>query len=504
VRYALDQRILQRMYTLQKAGMIASGALYAWTVWSITVRLVEHGSGNVDLLPLLALVGPAVLLVMAIRPVLAAIAVIGFAFVNSSLIPPLTEIGELSFRYSDVLYMVLTLVVLTQTSVQEHISFSVDFKKLLIPLFPFLLYVGVSLIKVNFTLPYFLPFCGASYLRLILTVLLTFLMYLSIKNGDDMKLLHSMLMAFSVASVAIGAWEAWSGVGTGEVEVAGRFGGLLGANSLGLVSGLLVLYASIKRSGRSPPIRGVALLIAGLFGLFLAKSVSSVLATGGSVAVYIAAVRFERSSTLSVFRWITIGALTTIMLALAVWVLRRGDVADFLDASGGSFTQRLMIADAGLRIFLNHPLLGVGWHASASAEVIGSPTLNAVLMQSFMKLPTHYFFLEQPTSLHNMYIQFLAELGILGFILFVRGSFLVGKAVKTILRNIPAESPYKLWAQFYALGLVFLLIWWNTNPLFGGQTESILAFTFLAVLAAIARLERQRVGQTNGEIGGIG
>jgi O-antigen ligase len=330
-------------------------------------------------------------------------------------------------------------------------------------------------------------------------------MYLSIKNSGDMKLLHSMLIAFSVASVPIGAWEEWSGVGIDEAEVMGRFGGLLGVNSLGLVSGLLVLYGFIKRGSRFPPRLGIALLVLGIYGLFLSKSVSSVLATAGSVAVYKAAVRFERRGTPSVFRWITIGALTTIMLALVVWILRQGDAVKFLDFSGGSFAQRLMIADAGLQIFLNHPVLGVGWHASATEAVIGSPTLNAFLMQRFMNLPTHYFFLEQPTSLHNMYIQFLAELGILGFVLFVYGSFLVGKAVKTILKNIPAESPYKLWAQFYAFGLVFLLIWWNTNPLFGGQTETMLAFTFLAALAAVARLERQRTGQeTNGKKGAIG
>ena len=492
------------MYTLQKASAIASGAIVAWTVWLITVRFVEHGSGEADVLILLAFVGVAALLLTATRPVLAAIAVIGFAFVNPSLLSPFAELGELSFRYVDILCVMLTLGVLTQIAIKEPIPVSREFRRLFIPLCPFFLYVGASLIEVSVTYPYILPFSSASFLRLILTAGFTLLMYLSIKNSDDMKLLHSVLIVFSVASVAISAWEGWSGVGTDEADVMGRFGGLLGINSLGLVSGLLVLYGFIKHGSRFPPRRGIALLILGLFGLFLSKSVSSVLATAGSVTVYRAAVRFGRRGTPSVFRWITIGALTTIMLALVVWILRQGDAMKFIDFSGGSFAQRLMIADAGLQIFLNHPLLGVGWHASATEAVIGSPTLNAVLMQRFLNLPTHYFFLERPTSLHNMYIQFLAELGILGFVFFVHGSFLVGKAVKTILKNIPAESPYKLWAQFYAFGLVFLLIWWNTNPLFGGQTETMLAFTFLAALAAVARLERQRIGQTNGEIRGIG
>ena len=157
----------------------------------------------------------------------------------------------------------------------------------------------------------------------------------------------------------------------------------------------------------------------------------------------------------------------------------------------GSFAHRLMIADAGLRIFRDHPIVGVGWRASATEAVIGTASLNAALMQTFNNLPSQYFFLEKPTSLHNMYIQLLAELGLIGFALFVHGTVRVGQAVKTILHAIPTASHEKMWARFDVLGLIFLLIWWNTNPLFGGQTESLLAFTFLGALAAVAQCAKQ-------------
>ena len=94
-----------------------------------------------------------------------------------------------------------------------------------------------------------------------------------------------------------------------------------------------------------------------------------------------------------------------------------------------------------------------------------------------------------------MYIQFLAELGVIGFALFVWVCFRTGKSVARIVKNIPADSPYRVWAQFYALGLIYLLVWWNNSTLFGGQIETILAFTFLAVLVNMAQLERQRVEQ---------
>jgi O-antigen ligase len=203
------------------------------------------------------------------------------------------------------------------------------------------------------------------------------------------------------------------------------------------------------------------------------------------------AMRPQRVKGRHPLQWLAIGTGMSMIAALVIWTLRPGDVVDLMDESGGSFTHRLMIADAGLRIFRDHPVLGVGWQASATEAVVGTPTLNAALMQTFENLPTHYFFLEKPTSLHNMYIQLLAELGLIGFALFVRGSVRVGQAVKVILREIPAESPDKMWARFYTLGLVFLLIWWNTNPLYGGQTESLLAFTFLGALASISHLKRQ-------------
>jgi len=146
------------MYTLQKASAIATGAIVAWTVWLITVRFVEHGSGEADVLILLAFVGVAALLLTATRPVLAAIAVIGFAFVNPSLLSPFAELGELSFRYVDILCVMLTLGVLTQIAIKEPIPVSREFRRLFIPLCPFFLYVGASLIEVSVTHPLSFPF----------------------------------------------------------------------------------------------------------------------------------------------------------------------------------------------------------------------------------------------------------------------------------------------------------------------------------------------------------
>ena len=150
-----------------------------------------------------------------------------------------------------------------------------------------------------------------------------------------------------------------------------------------------------------------------------------------------------------------------------------------------------MLAQAGLWIFLDHPFVGVGWQGSATEAFLHSPALTAALMQKFPDLPKAYFFAGAgSTQVHNMYVHILAELGIVGFVLLAYACWRIGTAVIGLLTSLRDGSPYKVWAQFYTLGLVFLLIWWNQSSLYSGQTETYLAFIFLAALATVARLAK--------------
>jgi len=295
-----------------------------------------------------------------------------------------------------------------------------------------------------------------------------------------------------MTTVAVGSALVWAGLEYGETEaLAGRSGGVIGISPLGLVSGLLVLHALIERDGNRWSIVWIFSLALGLLGLYLAKTVSAAFAVAVTATVYFASMRSRRFDLL---RWAVVGTIMMTAAALAIWTARQSDVLGMGDVSGGSFAQRIMIGYAGLQVFLDNPLIGVGWQASTAEAVIGTRALTAVLMENFRHLPTLYFS-KPPTSLHNMYIQFLAELGIIGFALFVWVCFRTGKSLARIVKNTPAESPYRVRAQFYALGLIYLLVWWNNSPLFGGQIETMLAFTFLGLLANVAQLERERVGQ---------
>jgi O-antigen ligase len=495
----------QRHSFIKQLAVVALIGLASVSTGLFIPRAVEFSVNAKDfLLALIPLSGLALLL-LVLRPVLAGIAVLGFAFVNPSLIPPLTEVGELSLRYVDVAFGLFVCVVCGRLIIQQGKKVGAEFRTLFVPLLPFLLYIGASLTVVRITVPESFGASLASYLRLICTAAFAFWLHLALSERRDMIMFHRAIILLSAGAVAIGGWQAWTGIPSSSVDsFGGRFGGLMGVNTLGLVAGLLVVCAVLRRDVASHPVWWIAALALGLLGLLLAKSASSTLATAGACSVYMVAMRSQRAQGRQLLRWLAIGGGMAMIAAVVIWTLRPGDAANLMDESGGSFAHRLMIANAGLRIFQDHPVVGVGWQASATEAVVGTPTLNAALMQTFKNLPTHYFFLEKPTSLHNMYIQLLAELGLIGFALFVRGGVRIGLTVKAILRDIPEQSPDKMRARFYALGLVFLLIWWNTNPLYGGQTESLLAFTFIGALAAVAQCERQSLQpETAGKYDGI-
>ena len=426
-----------------------------------------------------------------VRPILASSLVLSFAFINPSLLPPVKEVGEFTIRYIDGATALLAAAIFLRLAVQRHKLIENEWWSIFKPLFPFLIYVGMSLGLVWIYVPDFLSVSVASYTRLVVTVLLGHLIYMSLRTEKDMWLFTRLIVMFAAMSVIVGTWEALASLQK-EAVIAGRYGGLLGINTFGLVSGLLVLWAVIARANKGHRKLWVIPLATGILGLFLSKSGSSILATIGAILFFRLAFKRKRTTQgIWLLQLALIGVLGFALALGSLRLLRPGDLFGLVSLSEGSYAQRVMIAYGALQIFLSHPLFGVGWQASSTKAIIGDPTFNEILMQAFPKLPAHYFFLERSTSLHNLYVQLLAELGIVGFSLFVYGVAHIGKTIAGILKQVPYQSRFKRLALFNATGLVYLLIWWNTNPLFGGQTESIFAVTFLSFLAALWRLQRQ-------------
>ena len=53
------------------------------------------------------------------------------------------------------------------------------------------------------------------------------------------------------------------------------------------------------------------------------------------------------------------------------------------------------------------------------------------------------------------------------------------------------DSPLKGFGKFFALAIVFLLVWWVAHNFYGGQIETFLLFSFLGGLAALPSIGRQ-------------
>ncbi len=227
-----------------------------------------------------------------------------------------------------------------------------------------------------------------------------------------------------------------------------RTGFLVNPNTLGLLACGLILLSILephwlgKRSKFS-----IVFVAIGIWGLFIARSISGVLAL--LIATWCLPVSTRA-------RWIT----TAVLFAGTTALWRLGDVVGLLDVSGGTLAHRAAMAYAGLRVFLDAPVFGVGWQQSTPWLL--HPDILASTMSKFSQLPSVYFTPQGGLGVHNAYVQLLAEMGLIGTL--VVGSTLVG-----MVRRVKGRSPFP-WLPL----LVAILVWHNTNPIYGGLPETAL------------------------------
>ncbi len=199
----------------------------------------------------------------------------------------------------------------------------------------------------------------------------------------------------------------------------------IGIEDLAALSGatLVIALAGIALGDRRR--RVVVAALAGALGLILA---ASVLAFAGLVlaAIVIAAVGW-RAGTLGT-RSTLAGAAITLIVAAGVYGLRAGDTSSFFSflrngkagapVSAGVQTgsQRVLLAYIGLRMWEDHPVLGVGFERSFDHY---QPYLAATKRE----FPDqHPFAFPAPThewGVQNFWVQLLSDVGIVGLVLAV-------------------------------------------------------------------------------------
>jgi hypothetical protein len=200
----------------------------------------------------------------------------------------------------------------------------------------------------------------------------------------------------------------------------------LGDHDLAVVSAAALAYALYitARGARSPLERRIAVVagVAGAGGLILGGALDSLLGTILAVAMVVAVVRPNPRRAAAV-------AVAMALVCAGVLAIRSSAIADGLkflgvkQGTGGaaqnvqSYRQRALLAYIGGRIFLDHPLVGVGFEGSGEAFAYRPYLADA--RRRFVQPPQAFPSPAHPWGVQNAYVQSAADFGFLGPIAFL-------------------------------------------------------------------------------------
>jgi len=317
---------------------------------------------------------------------------------------------------------------------------------------------------------------------------------LLVRRRADALLALGTLVAWNVVATVVGVlqWTGWNiaggwGQGRREPSFLGThdFAALAG---MGMGAGIVALLWGA--SGRARALSWVA-VVTGVIGFVLGGATSGVAGLIPAVAIAVA-VTFRRRLA---GRAALIGAVAaTVFSTLGVVVLRSGDFGQFFDFLGvrhesaaaanniETYPQHTLLAYIGLRIWLHHPIVGAGFEASKEYSTYGRE-----LPAAHKRFP-HVSALSFPNKnrsygVQDLYIQALADLGVVGFALlaalFGAG---IGLALTAALRAPPASAFAALLGAFW---LVLSLGFWGTQDFVAGIPLD--AYTWLAFGTAVIR-----------------
>jgi O-antigen ligase len=348
----------------------------------------------------------------------------------------------------------------------------------------FLGYAGMTLLYVAAVDPGRLSVSSVSWLRLVETASIGWLAATFLRTRRDLNLVLGAIAAAGAIGVVLALVGGAAEPDAGPLGLRG--GGIINPNELGLVSGLLLLMAAFGALGPAP-VHRVPLGLLGAVGLVQSQSVGALVGT--SIALVLGLAFMVAPS-----RRIVVGRLlrgtAAVVLAVTVAyglaaVIRPANLPtsdEFRDSSAGT---RTVLAAAGIELLERNPVIGVGWRRSEAPDVIGDPDLNAELRSRFRGTKDEYFPDVSPASVHNAYVQVAADLGLIGLGLLALVFVSFGRSIQQVLRGVGRRTPERPQLWFLAWGLVLIVVWWNDNPLYGGQPETVLPALFVGAIAGV-------------------
>jgi O-antigen ligase len=405
--------------------------------------------------------------------------------------------GRINLRLTDAFYLALVGWAIVMLGRRQAARNDIGQRALAILLGVF----GFSLVPILVAQPhdFFNPF--VSWLRFVQTVSLVWLMpYLFDRDTDRQFVMGTVAGACGIELTRALIMAAAQGG-----ALSARLQGGNGPDTEGLLAAVLlvtVLYGGV------PQRRWLrrSLIVLALVCLALSRSVASIVAVGLVVglAPLPGASSDRRAGLLRPARLLVMA----VVVVVAIVGLRPQNLPGSQGFEKGSTAQRIVLGADGLLIFAHHPILGVGFGRSALPTVIADPRDTTVLRRWFATSPAAFIpdvsqciGLNQATAagpnsscdigtVHDAYIQVGAEAGMAGLLTLLGvGLIIAGKQRR--LRKAVEDPHVRATLRWAVLLLVLVLLWWNDNPLFGAQPETV---TVALALGTLAVPWRSRVG----------
>ena len=327
------------------------------------------------------------------------------------------------------------------------------------------------------------------WLRVVSTFALVWLVPYALNRLRDIEFVFGGIAIILTAELLLTILNALS-----RGDVGARLTGVNEANTNGLLAAMVIVLALHGPVPRRPS-QKLFMFVIGIVGLVMARSLGATAAAVVALGLYgVGSVNARRSNSHRQQLVVPTRLLAMIVIGFAaVMALRPANLPTSPEFGKSTTVHRVVLADAGLELFQRNPLFGVGWQQAP--QQVGSPAVNSVLRQRFEQSVNPDFIPKEggAPELHNSYVQVLAETGLVGFLLLIGVLIAVGRGIARILRSVRANPHLYVAARAAVVLLVVSLVWWNDNTLYGAQPESVLAATFLGILAAVpvvARAER--------------
>lgn len=418
-------------------------------------------------------VGPVVLVIRLLGAagwlsVLVAMTCLGFYRQSVAL-------GQINLRPTDLAYVLLVIMLLVRPHPPRHearrpmgqVQVGVLLAVFGISLFPVIVNGQGGLSSL------------VAWLRLVQTVSLVWLVPYALRTDQ----LRRRASAAIVAGISIELF--WALV---DQLAGGGFGGRLaghnGPDPEGLLAAVLVVAVVMGRFPSQRPLRWT-LVALGLLTLGMTRSVGSILA----LAIVLGFARPLLVRDVWRRRKAILGRPAQLLVLVAaafvvVVLVRPNQLPGSSEFANSSTMNRVILGTAGMDIFVHHPVTGVGWQRSSDPQILAAPGVLAELHHLYPDSKDGLF--PSPTgtaTVHDAYIQILAEAGLLGglaaIVTFVA---VIARIRRARFARLP-DSWDRAMAASAVATLLLVAIWWNDNPLFGAQPETVLAAFSLGLLA---------------------